>query len=96
MLRKADGFRGGGYAHRDTQQSRHNNANQDGALDFAHKQDNCQCQADQEQPEGRLVQSRQRRHTGIKSNNTHVQQTDIATKCRFRRQWHSASCGGSL
>ena len=67
-----------GDAHGDAQQGGENNADEDGALDLADLQDDGQCQADQEQPEGRTVEGGQGRHAGVKADEAHIQDADVS------------------
>ncbi len=69
-----------GNAHRNADDGRHNDADQDCALYVADKKNNRQNQADQEQPEHRLIQRGDSRNAGIKSDDAHIQKADISNK----------------
>lgn len=77
---EADSILRGGYAHRNTDQGCHHNADEDRALDLQNQQDDGQRQPDQEKPERGLVQCRQSGDAGIKGDDLDVQQADIGDK----------------
>ena len=79
-LGKTDRLGGDGDPHGDAQQAGHDDADQDGALDVAHQQDDGESQTDQEQPERRLVQGSQGGHARAEGDDAHVQDADVGHK----------------
>ena len=79
-VREAHRLSRGGNAHGDTDDRGHNDTDQDRALHIADKKHDGQHQADQEQPENRLVQRCDRRNAGFKADDAHVQKADVCDK----------------
>ena len=77
-FREARGLLRRGDAKRNTDQGGNNDRNQDSALYLKDEKNHGQNQADDEDPELRLIQRRESRNTAVKIDDAYVQKTDIS------------------